>query len=173
MWEEIRVGNIKGKKITEIYTAICLLVIVAISIYMIIIPPFVGIANNGDFERFANKIGIFYPFNAWSEENYNRVFFHNTIAKFVIKPGIDTGFFSSYELIAWISRGLCSLFSKTGEYDIRFMGITSFIFTYIGIAFLFYAIRDFRFLTRIVIQTVVTFCVLDPYFVQFYNSFYS
>lgn len=166
--------NIKNKeRITDIYTIICLLVIIVITIYMIIIPPFVGIANNGDFERFANKIGIFYPFNAWSEENSNNAFFHNTIAKYVIKPSIDTGFFSSYELIACISRGLCSLFSKTGEYDIRFMGITSFIFTYIGISLLFYAIRDLKNSTRMIIQTIVTFCVLDPYFVQFYNSFYS
>ncbi len=84
---------------TDKYTIICLLFILVYSVYMIIVPPFIGIANNGDFERFSHKFGVFYPYNAWDEQHYQITFVHNIISGFKTGTPTETGFFSSYEIV--------------------------------------------------------------------------
>ncbi len=53
------------------------------------------------------------------------------------------------------------------------MGISSFAFLLSGVVLFFYILRKNKPFLRIVIATFVAIIMVDPYFVQFYNSFYS
>jgi len=60
---------------------------------MILVPPIIGIANNGDFERLSQKFGVFNPYNAWDTEHYSTIFFHNIVITFKNSTPISTNFF--------------------------------------------------------------------------------
>lgn len=97
----------------------------AILAYLLLIPPVVGIADNGDFNRVMSRFGL----SALAPGDVPRYFayVHRTYVFDTKEPvtfeRVWNGYQSSEVWLAAAAVGLNALFSKDGLFDIRVMGL--------------------------------------------------
>lgn len=155
------------------FLVIILFLILLICIYLVFIPPYIGMANNGDFQRIINKVGLDYSYDAWDENNFYDSFFRYVVNSYEKVDPVNTGWFTPFEGNVLFSKLLSNIFSKTGTYDIRFMGLSNLI-TYIAIIGLFfYALSKYSKKMIIIGGLVTLLFASDSYIIQYFNSFYS
>jgi len=138
--------------------------------------PIIGLANNGDFQRFSLKFGVDFPFNVWDQndlEHRNMSLFARVFNGYVIVAPQNTGFFSSYEFIGWLSRGVSTLLSKTGLYDIRYLGGVCASLVLVSTYSIFKTARTYKTSNRLFIIICLTLLLTDPFYIQYYNCFFT
>ncbi|MEY8335238.1 hypothetical protein AALB53_19345 [Lachnospiraceae bacterium 47-T17] len=156
----------------RIFKIVFLLIFLSI-IYQIICEPFIGIANNGDFERMMGPSGLAYTKNAWAEENYDDYFWGYVINDFKTIVPQANGWYSIYQVNIFLSRLICGLFSKTGTYDIRYLGLVNMIFYLIGTGFILFRIsKEKNKIVKVFLAIIVGMLTIDGYIIQYMNSFY-
>lgn len=88
----------------------------AILLWQLMLPPVIGVANNGDFSR---TYGVFHLTMPVADE----VRFSDTRYQFDPKVNYFGGFYSSEILLVPPALALNAVFSKDGAFDVRFMGL--------------------------------------------------
>jgi hypothetical protein len=143
-----------------------LLAAVAILFYQLMLPPVIGVANNGDFSRI---YGIFHLTMPVADE-YG---FAATKFQFDSKVDYFGGFYSSEMLFLPPALALNSVFSKDGSFDVRTIGFVHggvfLLALFLFLPLLDGAPRKIRWTVSIVILLV--FC--DVMYAGYLNSFYS
>ena len=87
----------------------------AILIYELFLPPVVGIANNGDFGKLIARFNLGAPF----EDEFR---YAATKYNFDPQYHYDSGIVSSELIMVYAGLGLNTLASRSGGFDIRWMG---------------------------------------------------
>ncbi len=133
--------------------------------YQIFVPPVIGVANNGDFSKVIARFSLGSPF----EDEHKFAHVHLT---FDSHYHWNPGFFSSETLLFVIALGVNTLFSKKGDFDIRYMGAlhAALLLAAFYLALPLFDTLDRR--RRLIFSTVAVFVFTDVFYVSELNSFY-
>jgi hypothetical protein len=140
--------------------------------FQLLVPPIVGLADNGDFSRVASPLGIFPP-----EELGDRAFFQWIVPHYR---------FDARRI--WI-RGLCCYSSQTalavaalplglvtaprGRFDLRATGVVNGLALVAALALLLVALRPLPLVQRGLAGLLLVVAFSDVGYVSFLNSFYT
>ena len=138
------------------------------------VDPYIGIANNGDFERLMSPVGIAYRENPWAEENYDHYFWYYITNDFEFIEPAHNDWFSIAQFNMILSKWLCRMVSKTGFYDLRYLGAVNAAFHLGAFALILYCISKQNKKWKIFIFGILAaIFAIDGYVVQYMNSFFS
>ncbi len=153
------------KKNWFLETAFLVLFALAI-IYQIYIPPVTGLADNGDFVRIADKVGI----HPGSDKQYMK--FINLV--FPIQPTYNIKGYQSSELIfVLLSVGLNSLLFRDGLFHLNILAGLHMIALLIALGVLAFGISGTVGRVKWVIYACVLLFFTDVGYIVYLNSLYS
>ena len=139
---------------------------------MILNPVFIGIANNGDFQRLMTTVGLDYPYNAWSPENYDKSFWNFVPNPYAYIQPVESSWNQIFAVFPKLAIALSTI-AGAQYFDIRFMG---FVNAVVYIAAVYVIVRC---IMRIdgawsYVWLALTLWILgDGYILQYLNSFYT
>lgn len=133
------------------------------------VPPVVGQANNGDFERMMDPLGLRYR-TASREDRY----FVYTNLKFDVRPSRATALKhpSSEYAVGRIARAMTSLTGTPRLLDIRSFGLVHAIFLAAGASLLLRSTSRWRAPLRVVVALLLLIIFTDVGYVAPLNSMY-
>ncbi|MFY9551211.1 MAG: hypothetical protein WAU32_08685 [Thermoanaerobaculia bacterium] len=136
----------------------------------LLIPPIVGLANNGDFEKVMGYAGLSYGAESLEEKYFSWI-----VTKFVfVPPGwYRSGYLTSETFLASLARVLALPLARGGPFDIRVLGAIHVGLLLAGIGLLVAASRDLAPLSRWVVGALLVFFFTDVGYAAVLNSFYS
>lgn len=137
----------------------------AILFYQLILPPVVGLADNGDFIKIIARFDLY----ARVHRTYQ---FCDTTYDFRPERHWVGEFYSSEILLVLPALLLNSLLSKTGSFDLRCIGVVHAALFLIALWMFAPLLADARRGTRISIYALVLFAFCDVMYVSGLNSFY-
>lgn len=148
--------------------ACVLCLIAAVVVYQLVVPPLIGIADNGDFARVMSRFGLAYPPGQEVAGNY-------FVSRFEIDPDacFVSGFVTSETLPVAIAIGLNRLVSKDGLFDIRVLGLVHTVLLLVAVWLLVLSSRKLGRAARAAFLILLIVAVTDVGYVQWFNSFYS
>jgi hypothetical protein len=147
---------------------ITLVVAAIIILYQLLIPPIIGLANNGDFWRVMKWGGIQYV--AGKDEDHLFYFIDRT---FAIRPGTRSRLISSEVLFAKIALLLNKVTSKSGFFDLRLLGLVHTIFFLFALLLVLIASKQINIPFRSVLAALLVFMFCDVGYIAYFNSFYT
>lgn len=137
--------------------------------YQLFLPPVVGLANNGDFERLMGRVGLQY-----TVQGYEDKYFSYIITRFrVVEPWWNSGVISSQQLLLKIALVANRVLSKDGFLDLRVIGAVNAVFFLASVWLALYASRPFPIASRTVLLGLVALIFVDVGYVAYFNSIYS
>lgn len=139
---------------------------------LILLEPYIGIANNGDFQRLMAPVGLDYSENIWADENRDKYFFNYITNDFIFIEPIDNGWHQLFSVFPRLAVFVSKMFMQE-SFDLRYMGVVNAIFYLGSVYFLFWFVKQ--------IKGVYSYCLLGVFFlilgdatiIQYFNSFYS
>jgi hypothetical protein len=135
-------------------------------IYQIFVPPVVGLADNGDFSRIIDKVGII----PTAEKQY----LGNIDLVFQIEPRFTLKGYQSSELFfVYASILLNGIFSKDGQYYILILAAIHVAALLVCIWLILRGIHAARFHAKWVIYACMLLFFTDVGYVAYLNSLYS
>ena len=152
------------------FEAIVLLLFAAITSYQLLIPPLIGIADNGDFIRVLLPVGLERIPTAY-DDNY----FHHFNSKYriVAPPDTASDYKSSVVLLATPARWLNRQFIDSHLFDIRVLACIYLVIALAGLYLLLRWTRGFTLPWRASIAALLVLVFTDPPYTAYFNSFYS
>ena len=147
---------------------ITLAIAVTIILYQIVLPPVVGLADNGDSAKIIGK------FNLGAPDDSNDRFFRFIYVRYTAAPANhwDGGFRSSETLLFSAARWANRLVSKDGSFDLRCMGIIHAALFLLAFALLLPLLRHAQAIPRCVLAALAVLIFCDVMYSAWYNSFY-
>lgn len=140
--------------------------------FLILVPPYIGIANNGDFQRLSVSVGIDYAYNPWDEGNYDISFWNYVPNDYKFIEPVDTGWIQVFALFPKIAILLSNRFIN-GRFDIRFLGFVNAAVYCLGVYLLLNNIKRVEGLWSYALLMIAVLCLGDSYVLQYFNSFYT
>lgn len=141
--------------------------------FLILIPPFIGIANNGDFQRLMLPAGVDFGVNVWdTQEHYQEYFWNWVTNNFTYIQPSDNGWHNIFVIFPHIAVALGKIFTKE-TFDIRFMGFVNASFYLLPVFLLFRLIEKIPGIKSYLILILVCLVLGDSYILQYFNSFYT
>ncbi len=136
----------------------------------LLIPPVVGLANNGDFEKVMEYAGLRY-----GGQTYEEKYFHNVITKFEFARPVrsGTGYLTSEVPLALLARVAAQSFGRGGRFDLRYLGGLHATILVLAIALFAWAAQDLRFPVPWIVAALLVFFFTDVGYAAPLNSFYS
>lgn len=142
----------------------------AILSVQLFVPPVVGLADNGDYERVIGYAG----FQHTTADPAERYFSFLRTKYAVVSPGwFRGGYLSSETLLAFAARGVHALFSGGPIFDLRVLAAIHAALLLLALAGLVHAGRDLALSARIGVALLLVFVFTDVGYVAPFNSFYS
>jgi hypothetical protein len=152
-----------------VVTAAFVAVAAAILAVQVLIPPIVGVANNGDFEKVLGYAGLDY-FSDKYEDRYQT----HIVREFRFREvWYRSGYVTSETLLAIAARQLAKPLSPAGRFDIRVLGALHSVLFLIGLGTMLWAAGRLGTPAQLTAATLLTFFFTDVGYVQYFNSFYS
>lgn len=147
-----------------------LAILLAILLAQLVVPPIVGMADNGDFPRIMGRFSIGYA-PGRPHQNY---FTYSTV-KFVVDPANHWagGFLSSELLLTLLAFMASRAAGERGVFDIRFVGVTHALLLVAGVWLMLLWARRFPLVSRAVLAGMLVLVFSDVSYVAYFNSFYS
>ena len=150
---------------------VVLFVVSAILTYQLLLPPIVGLADNGDFARIMNPRGISAP----PGDEHDR-YFNWIIPRYRIDPESRWwrgSFLSSETVFVLLSRPVARLISPPGEYDLRAIGLAHGVGFLTVLSLALVAARPLGAVLRILLVALLLLVFTDVGYLAYFNSFYS
>jgi hypothetical protein len=150
-------------------TAVLLLVL-AVTSYQLLIPPLIGIADNGDFVRVLLPVGL-----ERIPTEYFDNYFHYFNSKYRIVPPSDqvSDYKSSVVLLATPARWLNRRIIDAHLFDIRMLAGMYLVLLLTGLGLLLRWTRAVALPWRLLMASLLVLMFTDPPYSAFFNSFYS
>jgi hypothetical protein len=147
---------------------ITMAIAVTIILYQIILPPVVGLADNGDSAKIIGK------FNLKAPDDSNDRFFRFIYVRYTAAPANhwNSGFRSSETLLLSAAMWANRLVSKDGSFDLRCMGIIHAALFLLAFALLLPLLRHAQVSPRSVLAALAVLMFCDVMYSAWYNSFY-
>jgi hypothetical protein len=143
-------------------------VIALILVRQLLLPPIVGLADNGDFLRVLDPLGLQHGATEWSER-----YFGWLGKTYVPGPRVPAQLWSSQLLLSGMAKAVAGLGSRDGRLDIRAQGAVHLVLYLVGIALILRAARTFRAPARATIGAALLLAATDVAWVAPLNSFYA
>src|SRR6266851_2424714 len=153
------------------YEALALLAIAAIVVFaQVMVPPIIGLADNGDFARVSGLFSIGVP-----PAVANDAYFKFVIREYAIgAPYYYNAHFVSSELIPVALATIAhNLSASSHRFDIRIIGAIHALLLLTALGILLMATERWRTLPRIVTRIAAILIFTDVSYVAFFTSFYS
>jgi hypothetical protein len=142
----------------------------AILSLQLFVPPVVGLADNGDYERVIGYAG----FQHTTADPAERYFSFLRTKYAVVAPGwFRGGYLSSETLLAFAARGIHALFSGGPIFDLRVLAAIHAALILLALVGLVHACRDLAPGAQIAVAVLLVFVFTDVGYVAPFNSFYS
>jgi len=151
--------------------ALCVVAIMAVAIlYQLLIPPVIGLADNGDFGRTIHHAGLTHVSDAFGDRYFS---FINT--KFAIRsdPASDLGYLTTEILLVWLARYANAIVSKDGLFDLRVMGVAHTFAVITGLWLIISAVSAHWRHARVPVAILLVLIFTDVSYVAYLNSFYG
>jgi hypothetical protein len=142
----------------------------AILSLQLFVPPVVGLADNGDYERVMGYAG----FQHTTADAAERYFSFLRTKYAVAAPGwFRGGYLSSETLLAFGAREIHALFSGGPIFDLRVLAAIHAALFLLALAGLVHACRDLAPAAQIAVAVLLVFVFTDVGYLAPFNSFYS
>jgi hypothetical protein len=147
-----------------------LAIFAAIITYQIFIPPLIGIADSGDFERIIPYRGLAHV----SDEFGDKYFSHfNSNYRIITKFGAPDYYYTSTSLFINLARGLSITAGSDRLFDIRILSAIYAPMLILGVWFILIATRPFGIAIRTILSSMLVIIFADAGYIAYFNSFYS
>ena len=146
-----------------------LLAMAAIVGYQTIVPPPVGLADNGDFARLAGPMGL----RSTIRDPAARYFAYLLPGFRLGAPWWESRYGTSESIPIVLARAAGGLLSKSGFVDVRVFGAVNGLFALAGVALLLAASRPWRLSARILFAVLVVAMYGDVGYAAPMNSLFS
>ncbi|HTD52425.1 MAG TPA: hypothetical protein VK780_05325 [Thermoanaerobaculia bacterium] len=167
---EARPGKPMPRRVTACILAAAATVAAAIVSIQLFVPPIVGLADNGDYERVMGYAGFQHTTAVYGDRYFS--FLRTRYA--VVSPGwFRGGYHSSETLFAFLARYLHLAFSKQSLFDIRLLGAIHATLLIVALAGLIWAGRGLSVPAQSLVAALLVFVFTDVGYVSPFNSFYS
>jgi len=143
-------------------------IVAAILVRMILLPPIVGLADNGDFVRVLEPLGLQHAATDWGGRHWGWI-----DAAYVPGPRLAAELHSSQLLLSGAARWIAGRFRHDGRLDIRVQGGVHLALYLLGLALLLRAVRSFRIPARVTLGLALLVAATDVAYVAVLNSFYA
>jgi hypothetical protein len=137
--------------------------------YQIILPPAIGIADNGDGAKIICRFNLSAPVQDPDDASFRYIHLRYTFAP---EHHWDGGFWSSETLLFLLAMLVNRIFSKDGAFDIRCMGVIHALLFLLVFALLLSLLRRVRTAPRIILLALALLIFCDVTYSAYYNSFY-
>ncbi|MDO8588743.1 MAG: hypothetical protein Q7T82_17070 [Armatimonadota bacterium] len=137
-------------------------------IYILFVPPMVGLANSGDFARMMDWFGLSYRGNTGPETQFlfvNRVFAWH--------PKVEPHYPSSALLFLAAALPASPVLVGRGLFDIRLLGVAYVCGFLLALFLLTRYARTLSLRSQLVLYAVTALVFLDVGYVAYFNSFYA
>jgi hypothetical protein len=150
--------------------AAVVVVVAAIGAAQLLLPPVVGMADNGDFPRIMGYFSIGYAPGLPHQEHFTFV-----TTDYVVHPANRwvSGFLSSELLLAAAAFVVSRPFLPGNAFDIRWLGGLHLAILLAAIWLALHAARDTALVARVALAAGLTLAFTDVSYVAYFNSFYS
>jgi hypothetical protein len=141
-------------------------VVLAVQLF---IPPFIGLANNGDFPKMTGRFSLGPQSGDWSENFYYFTADYVQDDKFHWVSDVV----SSERVLVKAAVALESLFGRAGEFDVRSLGGIHSLLFLTAYLFLLLALRNAPKAVRFTVAAAALLIFTDVAYVAYFNSFYT
>ncbi len=137
--------------------------------FQILVPPAIGLADNGDFAKMTRKFGLYPVVDDLSVSAFRYIQLH-----YNLRPDNhgDTGFHSSEALPIRAALWLNRIVTRRGVFDLRALGAVHAALFLLALALWIGLLRPERAAVRIALPALAIFVFCDVIFSTCYNSFY-
>lgn len=134
--------------------------------FQLFVPPVIGLADNGDFNRVIRRYDLSAP--TFDDEA------HFIVTKLRIDPKFhwESSEFSSERFLVRAAMVLNRAISKPGEFDLRMIGVVHAVLFLLALALLAPVLRDAAPWRRALIYFVIVAVFCDVMYVSWLNSFF-
>ncbi|MEX0880778.1 MAG: hypothetical protein WEB59_09570 [Thermoanaerobaculia bacterium] len=142
----------------------------ALLIATLIVPPIVGMADNGDFDRVLNPAGLTHE----SERDDERYFQWMQPRFTRVARAPDPSFYRTCEsLLVEVAMGADGILSSAPSFDVRFLAAVHILLLLAALGLLVLACRDLPFASQVVVAALLVFFFTDVGYTAAFNSVYS
>jgi hypothetical protein len=143
-------------------------IVAVVLVRQLLLPPIVGLADNGDFVRVLEPLGLQHGAAEWGERYWGWL-----DKTYVPGPRLPLELESSQLLLTRAAQGLAGLVRRDGVLDIRVQGAVHLALYLLGLALVLRAARTFRAPARVTLGLAVLVAATDIAYVAPLNSFYA
>ncbi len=148
---------------------IALAAAVAILIFQVLVPPAIGLADNGDFAKVIAPFDLYPPVEELRDSAFRYI---EPYYAFHADNHADTGFHSSETLLVEAALLLNRVISRPGVFDLRVMGVVHAAVFLLAFALMIPLVSGLQPALRIVLLALAVLMFCDISFAAYYNSFY-
>jgi len=150
----------------------CLATALATSIltFQLLIPPVMGLADNGDYYRVSGRVGLDH-----ANEAHDKKYFKYLQLKYKhIEPGAyPPGFITSEVLFAKAALFISDNVTSSNLFDLRTLGAVHEVAFIFAFWLLMFSLRPLGLRWQIVVAAVMTLFLTDARYICYFNSFFS
>lgn len=138
--------------------------------YYIFVPPLIGLADNGDFERVLAWRGLKHV-----SADYQDMYFRYFNSKYRIVPALagPDWYLTSTSLLIVPATRLSILLGQDEIFDIRILAALHALLYLLGLWLILIGARSLKPRTRIVLSCLLVLICTDIGYISYFNSFYS
>jgi hypothetical protein len=135
----------------------------------LLVPPIVGLPNNGQFERVLGYAGLGYV-----DDSYEAKYFTHIVREFRFTPvGFRSGYLSSEIGLVRLARELAKPFSRTALFDLRVLGALHALLLLAALGALVWSCGALAAGAQIVAAACLVFFFTDVGYAAVLNSFHT
>ncbi|MFN0171970.1 MAG: hypothetical protein ACKV22_36655 [Bryobacteraceae bacterium] len=149
---------------------VILSVITVAGLYQLVVPPSIGMADNGDFPRIISRFHLDHVSAAYEDRFF---YFFNAKYRFDPKQQWKSGFLSSTTLLVMLAIPINRLVSEDGLFDIRIIGLLYLAIALMAAWLLLIWSRVLSPPGRSLCRAMLVLALTDVGYVAYFNSFYS
>ncbi len=144
----------------------------AILSLQLLVPPVVGLADNGDFEKVMAPVGLAYPTASYGERHWSWALTRFSV---VAPRPSNSGALYSEILVAGMAARLSRWLRPEGArvFDIRTLGAVHIVVLLGAIALILAACRDLAPVTQVAVAVLLVFFFTDVGYAACFNSLYG
>lgn len=143
--------------------------VVLIIAYQLLIPPAIGLADNGDYSRVMGPLGLQYTATSRDERYFN---YFNPKYKFESTTQWD-GLVSSETAVVACAIAVNSIGPKTGLFDLRVVGCVHLALFLLAVCLLLRLSANLNRAARVAVSFLLLFVFCDVGYVAYFNSLYG
>lgn len=147
---------------------VTLAIAAVILFYQLLLPPVVGVTDNGDWGRIMGPAG-FEHLGKTKEETHQ--FF--TLKVRFAEPWWESRYLCTGRWIAQLARPAGRLLFKDGLFDLRLIGTVHALLLLAGLGMLLAAARHLPAATRIALSLLLVLVFTDVHYAAYFNTFYA